>query len=292
MVKIASNGIELEVERFGQGEPIVLIMGLGSQMIQWHEDFCAELADEGFEVVRFDNRDIGLSTHLDHLGTPNVRRVVARGYLGLPVRAAYTLTDMALDVAGLIDALGFERAHVVGVSMGGMIAQRLTLDRPDKVRSLTSIMSTTGSRRHGLARPEALKALLAPLPPTLEGRIENAVHIFRVLSGPGFPFDEDAIRDLAARSYARSFHPAGFIRHLCAISAASSREKELRAVRTPTTVIHGTHDPLVPASAGIATARAVPNARLQWIEGMGHSLPRGAWPEIIRSIVDNARRRA
>ena len=291
-MKVKSNGMEIEVEVFGErGPAMVLIMGLGSQLIQWPDDFCAALSDAGYRVIRFDNRDIGLSTHLDHLGVPDVRKVMARGTMGLPIKAPYSLDDMADDTAGLSEALGFGRdAHIVGVSMGGMIAQTLAIRHPDRVRSLVSIMSTTGSRRHALARPRALKALMAPLPPTREGRVENFVDLFRILNGPVFPFDEDYARDLASRSYERSHHPQGFVRQLAAIAASGNRQEALGGVKAPTTVIHGTLDPLVPPSGGKATARAIPNARLQWVEGMGHAMPRPVWPILIEAIDHNARR--
>ena len=291
MTLIKANGIEIEVEVLAErGAPLVLIMGLGSQLIQWPDDFCAQLVELGYRVIRFDNRDIGLSSHLDHLGVPPVRKIMARSLVGLPVNAPYNLSDMADDTAGRIRGLGLEAAHVVGVSMGGMIAQTLAIEHPTAVKSLVSIMSTTGERRHMVGRPRVLKSLTAPLPPTREARIENTVEFFRLIAGGVFPFDEGYVRDLVTRSYDRGHHPAGFVRQLAAVVSSGSRRKKLPSIEAPTTVIHGTVDPLVPLSGGLATAEAIPNARMQWIEGMGHSLPRGAWPALIQAIHHNAQR--
>jgi len=291
MPSISANGLDLEYERLGSGEPVLLIMGLGAQLIHWHDDFCAQLVDRGFEVIRFDNRDVGKSTWLDPLGVPDVRRALVKGFMpGLVAEAPYTLTDMANDAAALLDGLGLASAHVVGVSMGGMIAQTMAIAHPARVRSLVSIMSTPGSRRHSLARPHALKAILSPMPKGREARIERTVETFRVIHARGFPFPEDAIRALATAAYDRGFHPAGFARQFAAILASGSRTRALAHLRVPTTVIHGTLDPLVPPAGGAATAQAIPNARLQWVEGMGHSLPREAWGLIADAIVDNSRR--
>lgn len=292
MPTIRSNGIELEYDEVGEGEPLLLIMGLGAQMIFWDEEFCAQLAARGFRVIRFDNRDIGRSTWLDELGMPAFRTLLWRRYAGLSVDTPYSLNDMADDAVGLLDGLGIEQAHVVGASMGGMIAQLMAIHHPARVRTLVSIMSTPGNRRYSIAKPEALRALLGKLPATREERIENSVRIHRVLNGGVLPFDADATRERATRAYARGFHPAGFVRQFTAILAAPHRLQELSQLSVPTTVLHGTRDPLVPPGAGAATARAIPNARLQWLADMGHTLPRPLWPQIHDAIAHNAQRAA
>lgn len=291
MARVQVNGLELEVEVFNPGgEPLLLIMGLGAQLVHWPRGFCEGLAQEGFEVIRFDNRDIGRSTWLDHLGVPDVRGLLARRWLGLSARSPYSLQDMADDAAGLLTALGHAEAHVVGASMGGMIGQLVALHHPRRVRSFVSIMSSPGSRRHSVPQPQALRALFAPMPQDRAGRIDQAVKLYRVISGPGFPFDEAEARALANEAMDRGYHPQGFMRHFAAIAASPDRTASLRQIAAPTTVIHGTLDPLVRPAAGLATARAIPNARLQWVAGMGHMMPPATWPTVIQAIADNARR--
>jgi len=250
-----ANGIELEYELFGSegGRPLVLIMGLGAQMILWDEEFCAALAARGHRVIRFDNRDVGLSTKIDGWRALDLAAAMAAAALGRPVAAPYTLSDMAADAAGLLDALGIAAAHVVGASLGGMIAQTLAIERPACVLSLTSIMSTTGDRELPRARPEAVAALLEPPPRDRDGAMARAAKVFRTIGSPGFPFDEARVRERAGRSYDRCFHPAGVARQMLAILAAGSRAPALRQVRVPTLVIHGTEDPLVPVAHGIET---------------------------------------
>lgn len=290
MPRAQCNGVELEYEVMGSGEPLLLVMGLGAQLVQWPDGFCERLVERGYMVIRFDNRDIGLSSWLDHLGVPNVRSVVVRGYAGLPVSSAYTLSDMSDDAVALMDALGLDDAHVVGASMGGMIAQTMAIERPSRVRSLVSIMSSPGNRRYSIAKPHALKALLEPPAKGREAQIESMVEKFRVFNGAKLPFNEAVAREIMTRAYDRGFHPAGFARQLNAIIASGARREQLRAVRCPTTVIHGTDDALVPPGGGAATARAIPNARLQWVDGMGHSLPVVCWGIIVDAIDDNCRR--
>ena len=286
MPRARANGIELEYELFGSegGRPLVLIMGLGAQMILWDEEFCAALAARGHRVIRFDNRDVGLSTKIDGWRALDLAAAMAAAALGRPVAAPYTLSDMAADAAGLLDALGIAAAHVVGASLGGMIAQTLAIEHPARVRSLTSIMSTTGDRELPPARPEAAAALLEPPPRDREGAMARAVKVFRTIGSPGFPFDEARVRERAGRSYDRCFPPAGVARQMLAILAAGSRAPALRRVRVPTLVIHGTEDPLVPVAHGIETAALVPGAELLVIEGMGHDLPRAVWPRVIDAI--------
>ncbi|MFN8644573.1 MAG: alpha/beta hydrolase [Candidatus Binatia bacterium] len=280
------NGLQLAYDELGDpgATPLLLVMGLGAQMILWREDFCQTLAARGFRVIRFDNRDVGESSWMDHLGTPDVLQVLGAVAARQPVDAPYLLRDMAADAAGLLDALAIARAHVVGASMGGMIAQTLAIEHPERVRSLTSIMSSTGNAELPPPRPEAMAVLLTPPPPDREGAIERGVTVFRTIGSPGFPFDEDEVRALAARSFDRGFNPVGTARQLVAILASGSRVERLRALRLPALVIHGTDDPLVPFAAGQDTANAIPGAELLAVEGMGHDMPRELWPRIIDAV--------
>jgi pimeloyl-ACP methyl ester carboxylesterase len=281
-----SRTIQLEYEVFGDaGAPtLVLIMGFAAQMIVWHVNFCRQLAGRGFRVVRFDNRDVGLSTKLS--GSPDFMRAMA----GDRTAAAYSLEDMADDVSGLIGALGVPAAHVVGASMGGFIAQETAIRHPERVLSLASIMSSTGDRTVGVPRPEAFAALLVPPPPDREGAIERAVSLWRIIGSPGFPFDEAAIRARSAAVWDRDHDPTGIARQAAALFTQRDRTVDLGKLKVPTLVIHGIDDPLVTLSGGEATARAIPGARLVTIPGMGHDLPEPAWPTILDAIVDNARR--
>ena len=282
--------IEIAYETFGDpSDPaMLLVMGLATQMIAWHEDFCAELAGRGFHVIRFDNRDVGRSTALRHLPAPTIRQLVLRSKKAV----AYTLSDMAADAVGLLDHLGSERAHVVGASMGGMIAQTIAIEHPERVLSLGSIMSNTGSRWAGQPKLATYRVLLAAPPSDRERFIEHVLKMYRVIGSPGLDRDEDDLRDIAGRSYDRGRNPAGSGRQLAAIIASGDRADGLRSVRVPTVVIHGTKDPLVRPSGGRATAKAIPGARLLTIEGMGHDLPRQVWPRIIGAISENAARAA
>ena len=284
MPRAHANGIDLEWEEFGNADdpPLLLIMGLGGQMIVWDEEFCALVASHGFRVIRFDNRDVGLSTKIE--GGPEPDLLAA--FTGDTSSASYTLDDMADDAAGLLDALGIAAAHVVGASMGGMIAQTLAIRHPDKVQTLTSIMSTTGALDVGQPDPAAIPLLLKPPPLDRAGYIEHSVDSSRVLTSPGFPFDEEGTRERAARSFDRCFHPAGVGRQLLAIMASGDRTPALRALHVPTLVVHGEGDPLITPSGGRATAAAVPGARLLMIPGMGHDLPREAWDTIVDAIVE------
>jgi len=285
MARVRTNGIEIEYEVFGPetGQPMVLIMGLGAQMILWRDDFCQMLVDRGYRVIRFDNRDIGRSTWLDHLGVPNVMALMTAAASGQPAEAPYRLADMAADTAGLLDALGIERAHIVGASMGGMIAQTFAIQYPQRTLSLTSIMSTTGDPGLPPPRPDAISVLLAPQPTSREEAIERGVFIFRTIGSPKY-FDEAEIRELAARSFDRGVNPAGVMRQLAAILASGNRTEALRKVEAPALVIHGRIDPLVPFPAGEATARALPRAELLAFDDMAHDMPRPLWPEMVDAI--------
>ena len=288
-MQVRANGVTLEYDEVGSGDPIVLVMGLGAQLVHWDERFCAALAARGFRVIRFDNRDVGLSTKIEGRRAPLPLQAMLLGFLGLPVRAPYTLSDMAADTVGLLDALSIDRTHIVGASMGGMIAQVVALEHPRRVRTMTSIMSTTGDRRAGYPRRRALRALLGPAPRTRQQAADRAVKVFGVIGSPGFPRDEKALRSMAVRAFDRGAYPPGFLRQFAAIAASGGRGQALRKLQTPTLVIHGAEDPLIPPSAGRATARAIPGARLVMIPGMGHDLAPGAWPTIIDEIADHAR---
>ncbi|MEZ5073488.1 MAG: alpha/beta hydrolase [Solirubrobacterales bacterium] len=282
------GGIELAYETFGDpNDPsLLLVMGLGMQMLAWDERFCAQLVDRGFHVVRFDNRDIGLSTKVGG-GPPNV----IAGALGLTGSARYTLVDMAADAAGLLDALGIDRAHVVGASLGGMIGQTLAARHPDRIASLCSIMASPGGRRPSvMPRPSVLGTLLARPPSEREAYAEHVARIFARIGSPAYEADFDELREKSLLMYDRCFYPIGGARQLMAVMASGDRTAELRGIRCPTLVIHGKADKLVPASGGIAVADAIDGARLELIEGMGHDLPMALWPRLTRSIADNAAR--
>jgi pimeloyl-ACP methyl ester carboxylesterase len=293
MPRARTNGIEIEYETFGErsgARPLLLIMGLGAQMVLWEEEFCAGLVDRGHFVIRYDNRDAGLSTKLEQAGVPNVLAVMQAAAAGEPVEAPYTLDEMADDAAGLLDVLGLESAHVVGASMGGMITQTLVLRHPDRVRSLTSIMSSTGNPDLPPPKPEPLQALMQPRVEERESAIEQAVSIQRLIGGTGFPFDVERTRRLAALSYDRSFYPVGIARQLAAVMASGNRKPALASVKAPALVIHGDADPLVPVEGGRDTAEAIPGAELLVIEGMGHELPPQIWPRIIDAISTHTER--
>ncbi len=283
-----ANGVDLCYQELGDpdGEPLLLVMGLATQMIAWDETFCGMLADRGFRVVRFDNRDIGRSTRIEAAGVP--RR--ADMMLGRRGRAAYLLSDMAADTVGLMDHLGIESAHLVGASMGGMIAQTTAIQHPERVRSLVSVMSNTGSRWTGVPSRRAMAVLMAKPPRGRDAAIERTVKTFKVIGSPGYPFEEERVRQIAGRSYDRGHNSAGVLRQLYAITASGDRTQALRGVTAPTTVIHGNRDPLVRPAGGRATARAIPGARLKMIDGMGHDLPRQLWPDFVEAIASNAAR--
>jgi pimeloyl-ACP methyl ester carboxylesterase len=281
------RGITLCYETFGTpgDEPALLIMGLGTQMIAWHEDFCRELAARGYYVVRFDNRDIGRSTHVGG-PAPTITQLLLRSKRA----ARYTLADMADDAAGLLRELGLPAAHVIGASMGGMIAQTLAARHPEQVRSLTSIMSNTGALTNG---QPALRLYPFFLRRPAIGREQYIAHfqrLFAAIGSTGLPREPEEIRELAALSYDRDHDPAGAGRQLAAIIASGDRTRELRKVVAPTLVVHGTADPLVSRSGGRATARAIKGAKLMNVPGMGHDLPRAVWPRLIDAIAQNAAR--
>jgi pimeloyl-ACP methyl ester carboxylesterase len=280
------RGVTLCYETFGEpaNPTALLIMGLGTQMVAWHEDFCRELADHGLHVVRFDNRDIGRSTHMSGR-PPTVPQLLLRSKRA----ASYTLTDMADDAAGLLRELDLAPAHVIGASMGGMIAQTLAANHPSLVRSLVSIMSNTGSRRSGQPSLRIYSVFLRRAPRERAAFIAHMESVFTAIGSTGLPQDLDDLRELAAISYDRDHDPQGPGRQLAAIIASGDRTADLRRIAIPTLVVHGTADPLVSTSGGRATAKAIPGAQLMSIEGMGHDLPRAMWPRLIDAIVDQAR---
>jgi pimeloyl-ACP methyl ester carboxylesterase len=279
--------VELVYETIGDqsGEPLLLVMGLGMQLIHWDRELCEQFADRGFRVIRFDNRDAGLSTKID-APVPNVMRLMA----GLPARAPYLLGDMASDAFGLLDHLDIERAHVVGTSMGGMIGQTMAIERPERVLSLGSMLSTTGDRRVGTPKLRVWSILMRRAPHGRDAYIAYFMRVFKMIGSPAYPPDEDRLRELAGATYDRCHYPAGTARQLAAILASGSRTAGLRRLDVPAVVIHGRSDPLVPVRGGIATAKAIPGAELVMIPGMGHDMPRELWPTFVEAIARNADR--
>lgn len=284
------NGVDIAYQSFGNeaAAPLILIMGLGSQMVLWDPEFCRQLAAGGYRVIRFDNRDIGLSTRLDWMPVPDSSAVAAALLRGEAPALPYTLEDMAMDTVQLLTALGYDRAHIVGESMGGMIGQLMAIHFPERLLSLTSIMSSTGSPLLPPPSPEALEILSAPFPTDHDGYIESFVKAYKVLSGPAMPLNEALARKWAEQSHARGLNPAGVARQFTAVMAAGDRTEKLKALGVPTLVIHGAADPLLPVECGMATAAAIPGSRLTIIQGMGHALPEAVWPQIIDEITRHA----
>jgi pimeloyl-ACP methyl ester carboxylesterase len=283
--RAAVGEIELAYECFGEETmpPLILVMGLGGQLHYWHEEFRATLAGRGLFVVRFDNRDVGLSTHLTGLAD--------LASLGAGAPAPYGLEEMAADLAGLIVALGFDSAHLAGISLGGMIVQVAAIEHPEKVRSLVSIASTTGDPSVGAARPEALAALFTPpVSATREGLCEHAAELARAIGSPAFELDEPWLRERAGQAFDRSYDPGGVARHAAAASVATDRTESLRQLSLPALVIHGSEDPLVDVSGGIATAAAIPSAELMIVDGLAHDLPREVWPRVADAIARTVNR--
>lgn len=283
-----ANGIELAYQEAGDpsGEPLLLIMGLATQMLAWDEELCSMLAERGFRVIRFDNRDVGHSTKLESAGVPGRTDML----LGRRGSAAYLLGDMAADTAGLMDHLGIESAHLVGASMGGMIAQTMAIEHPRRVRSLVSMMSSTGNRWLGVPAWKAFGTLFVRPSAGREGAIEQAVRTFKTIGSPAYPMDEARFREFAGASYDRSHSRAGVARQLHAITASGDRTPGLERLRLPATVLHGDSDPLIRPVAGRATAKAIRDSRLRVFEGMGHDLPPELWPEFVDEIAATARR--
>lgn len=298
MPKVAANGIEIEYEVHGpdSGEPLLLIMGLGQQLTRWPVSLIERLVGEGFRVVRFDNRDIGLSTGFDATPTPDLPTVFGALVEGRDPGAPYLLADMADDAAGLLDALGIARAHVAGVSMGGMIGQMLAARHPDKVLSLTSVMSTTGNPALPPAAPEAQAVLFArPTATDLESLVEHALKAQIAIQSPAWPVSPETERPLLRAGIQRAYRPMGVLRQMIAVIASGDRRAALKTITAPTVVLHGDADPLVPVEGGKDTAATIPGAELRIVEGMGHDLPegvRGAFVDAVKAAAARARQPA
>jgi pimeloyl-ACP methyl ester carboxylesterase len=288
-MKIRANGIDIEVEDSAQKDAsfatkpaVLLIMGLGMQLIAWPPEMVRALEEAGYRVVRFDNRDVGLSSHFDALGKPNLLWASLKYKLGLVPAAPYTLSDMAADALGVLDALKIDQAHVVGVSMGGMIAQRVAVAAPRRTLSLTSIMSTSGARGLPQASPEVVRTLISrPAGRGTDAVVAHSVRLFQTIGSPGYPTPEAELQARVRASVQRAFHPVGTARQMLAVVADITRAALLARIKTPTLVIHGDADPLVPLACGEDTARRIPGAKLLTIAGMGHDLP----PEPVRQIL-------
>ncbi|HYB64113.1 MAG TPA: alpha/beta fold hydrolase [Steroidobacteraceae bacterium] len=293
MPAVLANGLTIEYESLGDpaSPAIVLIMGLGMQLVGWPDDFCRRLAAEGYRVVRFDNRDCGLSSRIRARRWPSPLLAFAAARLGLPVLAPYSLEDMAKDTLGLMDALGIGKAHVVGASLGGMIAQVLAARFPSRVLSLTSMMSASGRRKGARPRKEALQVFLRRPPAHAERAvvIDHLVEVFTVIGSPGFPTERRLLQERITGWVRRAYDPDGTTRQLLAVVASGDRRRLLRRIVAPTLVIHGTDDPLVPVEAGRDTARNVPGAKLVIIDGMGHDLPDALLPRLATEIAGHCR---
>jgi pimeloyl-ACP methyl ester carboxylesterase len=285
---VGPSRIEITYERLGDpaAPPVLLIMGAGAQLVAWPDGFCAALAGYGLHVIRFDNRDTGLSTHVTGVPNPDLAAALA----GDLSTASYTLSDMAADTVGLLDALGLDSAHLVGASLGGMIAQTIAIEHPSRVRSLTSMMSSTGDPAVGGPDHAALAGLAGPPPRSRQEVMDFQVRAFRVIGSPGFPLDEAAVAERTGRAYDRGYDPAGMLRQLIAAVAAGDRTARLRSLRVPTLVIHGSDDKMIGVSGGRATAAAIPGAELLVIDGMGHNFPPPLWPVITTRIAGLAGR--
>jgi pimeloyl-ACP methyl ester carboxylesterase len=290
-MKIKANNIDIEVEDTHPGDatgrPVVLlIMGLGMQLIAWPPAMVQAITDAGFRVVRFDNRDIGLSQHFDHLGAPSLLWEGFKFRMGWRIRPPYSLEDMAADIVGVLDALHIGKAHVVGVSMGGMIAQRVAVLAPSRLLSLSSIMSSSGARGLPEARPAVARVLLSrPAGRGVQAAVDHTVKLLKAIGSPGFPMDDAEIREKVAAAAQRSFHPQGVLRQMVAVAADSARAALLARVVAPTLVVHGQADPLVPMACGEDTARRIPGARFESIEGMGHDLPPGVVDRLLALLI-------
>ena len=293
-MQISANGVQLEVEDHGPvtAEPLLLIMGLGMQLVAWHTELVASLVARGFRVIRFDNRDIGLSQRYDHLGVPNLAIDSIKYAVGLKVTGPYTVADMADDTAGLLDALGIQRAHVCGASMGGMIAQQLAVRHPTRVKSLTLMMTSSGSRR--LPGPTLkVRAALISRPRNandIESVIAHYVRLYKLIGSPRYPASDAYLHERLGMSVRRSYRPQGTARQMVAIAADGNRSALLSQIKLPTQVIHGQDDPLVPVAAGHDLAQKIAGAKLDLIEGMGHDLPVELWPRFVSGIASAAAR--
>jgi pimeloyl-ACP methyl ester carboxylesterase len=292
-MQLAANGIRLEVEDHGSptGDPLLLVMGLGMQLLGWHEDLVALLVSRGFRVIRFDNRDIGLSQGFDHLGVPSLAMETLRHVLGFRVKSPYTLADMASDAVGVLDALGIASAHVCGASMGGMIAQHMARIAPARVKSLTLMMTSSGARALPGPSLKVRTALISrPQSTTVEGIAEHYVRLYALIGSPAYPAPPGWLRDRFTVSIRRSYRPAGTARQMVAIAADGDRTPMLGAIRIPTQIIHGEADALVPVAAGSDLHAKIPGAKIDLVHGMGHDLPAPLWPRFADGIAAAAAR--
>ncbi|MET0383041.1 MAG: alpha/beta fold hydrolase [Burkholderiaceae bacterium] len=292
-MRLTANGLALEVEDAGPrgAPPLLLVMGLGMQLVGWPDDFVALLLERGLRVIRFDNRDAGLSEGFDHLGVPSIRGAALRHLLGLRVRSPYGVRDMAADTLGVMDALGLPQAHVCGASLGGMISQHLAAANPARVASLTLMMTASGSRRLPGPTLRARRALLSrPASLEMDALIDHSLGVLSVIGSPAFRADPAQARRRAAAGLQRAFRPDGTVRQLLAIAADDDRSALLARIRAPTAVIHGVADPLIPVANGRDLVRRIAGATGDFIDGMGHDLPRELLPRFADSIAANARR--
>ena len=289
MATANSNGIHIEYETFGNpsSPALLLIIGLGSQLIHWQDEFCQQIADTGYHVIRYDNRDVGLSTKFDEVRMPQIMEKVMAIFSGQEVTTPYTTEDMANDAVGLLDALNIDKAHICGMSMGGMIAQTFAINNPSRTLSLISICSHSGNSQAFPATQEVMEAMMTPTPEEREPFIKYMSSFLKLIFGTGLPFDEDFHRNLAAQSYDRSFSPEGTGRQYLAIMVQKDRVEELKRLIIPSLIIHGDEDPLVPLAGGKATADAIPNAEFMIVKGMGHALPNlnAYWSDIKDAMI-------
>ena len=293
-MQISANGISLEVEDHGppNGEPLLLIMGLGMQLVAWHDDFVASLVKVGFRVIRFDNRDIGLSQNFDHLGVPNLALDSLKYAVGLNVKSPYTLPDMAADAVGILDVLGIRSAHVCGASMGGMVAQQMAVRHAERVKSLTLMMTSSGSRKLPQATLKVRGALISrPKDPAdVDSVVAHFVSIYKLIGSPAYPASDAYLQQRLNMSVRRAYRPRGTARQLVAIAADGDRSRLLASIKLPAQVLHGQQDPLVPVAAAHDLAAKIPGAQLDVIEGMGHDLPTALWPRFVAGIAGAAGR--
>lgn len=293
MPNIATNGIQIEYDTFGEksGRPILLIIGLGCQLILWSEEFCQQLVNSGHYVIRFDNRDAGLSTKIEKAGVPDLMEAMSKVMRREKIEAPYTFDDMADDSVGLLNALGIEKAHICGMSMGGAIAQTVAINHPSRVLSLIPIYGPTGNSKIPQPKPEILGLLMTPPPVERKPFIEQSMNIFRAFAGSGYEFEDNWLRDYTERGYDRAFYPQGMARQFLAGLAHGNRSRRLKAVTAPTLVIHGDEDPIVPVENGMDAAESIPGAELMVVKGMGHDMPyRGAWGQIAEAIAEHTRK--
>jgi pimeloyl-ACP methyl ester carboxylesterase len=291
MATAEANGITIEYETFGNpsSPALLLIIGLGCQLIHWQDAFCQQIADNGYFVIRYDNRDIGLSTKFDELSMPEIMEKIGAFFMGQKVSTPYTIEDMTNDAVGLLDALNIDMAHICGMSLGGYIAQTFAINNPSRTLSLTSIYSHCGNQKEFLPTPEVMEAMMAPTPEAREPFIEYMVNIFKLTYGTGLPFDEEFHKTIAARSYDRSFCPEGTGRQYIAKMVQKDRTAGLGELKIPSLIIHGDEDPLIPLSGGKATAAAIPNAEFMIVKGMGHVLPNlnTYWSDIKDAMINH-----